>query len=217
MDVHCGIPGLSALISSEVAKQGFYLSTQASIKLVIDVPQGTALQVLEFSKSPMRRGLQFVVLTFSTCAEYWEDLWDLQPAALLVATNHNFDFANLIHPAARGERYRSAPSRVTTLNQSERQLIRHVARGFSNKEIAQQLGLQEKTVMNSLTAIYKKLNLNSRSEAILHYWGIRPGIPWPSNSAAQTLQPVLSLPPHVEAESWDKYPVRAGYSSLTND
>jgi len=42
-----------------------------------------------------------------------------------------------------------------------------LSQGFSNIEIADKLCISEKTVRNNLTAVYKKLNINTRAEAII--------------------------------------------------
>jgi DNA-binding NarL/FixJ family response regulator len=50
--------------------------------------------------------------------------------------------------------------------------VLHVlARGWCNQRIAAHLCLQEKTVRNTLSNIYEKLDLQDRMEAALYYWG----------------------------------------------
>ena len=53
------------------------------------------------------------------------------------------------------------------LTPREEELIRALATGSSNKEIAEQLFLSEGTVRVYLSKVYKKLNVNSRTQAIL--------------------------------------------------
>ena len=63
-----------------------------------------------------------------------------------------------------------APSNGKTkpkLTPREEELIRALATGSSNKEIAEQLFLSEGTVRVYLSKVYKKLNVNSRTQAIL--------------------------------------------------
>jgi DNA-binding NarL/FixJ family response regulator len=50
------------------------------------------------------------------------------------------------------------------LTQSELEIVRLVAQGKSNKEIASIIYISEGTVRNRLTVIYKKLNVNGRIE-----------------------------------------------------
>jgi DNA-binding CsgD family transcriptional regulator len=53
------------------------------------------------------------------------------------------------------------------LSVREREVLRLVAEGYQNAEIAQKLVLSEKTVRNYISNIYAKLQINSRGEAII--------------------------------------------------
>jgi len=53
------------------------------------------------------------------------------------------------------------------LSNRELDVIKSVANGHSNKEIASQFGISERTVQTHLVNIYKKLGVNSRTEAVL--------------------------------------------------
>jgi DNA-binding NarL/FixJ family response regulator len=53
------------------------------------------------------------------------------------------------------------------LTRQQIQVTNGVSRGLSNKEIATQLGILEKTVKFHLTNIYKKLSLKSRAQLIV--------------------------------------------------
>ncbi len=53
------------------------------------------------------------------------------------------------------------------LSTRERDVLRLLAEGYPNPEIAQRLGLSEKTVRNYVSNIYAKLQINSRGEAIV--------------------------------------------------
>ncbi|WP_255416027.1 response regulator transcription factor [Deinococcus sp. RM] len=59
-----------------------------------------------------------------------------------------------------------------TLTPAEGDLLRLVARGLANKEIARELGIANQTVQNGLTRVFQKLGVSSRNEAILYYWDI---------------------------------------------
>jgi DNA-binding NarL/FixJ family response regulator len=56
---------------------------------------------------------------------------------------------------------------VETLTEGEMEVLRLVAQGASNKEIAMQLHLAESTVSNRLRDIYRKLHVNNRTQAAL--------------------------------------------------
>ena len=66
---------------------------------------------------------------------------------------------------------------------TERQLevIRLLVAGLTNKEIARRLGLTPKTVMHHTVAIYKRLGVRGRSEAVA--WALRADVtPAPANA-----------------------------------
>lgn len=163
--------GLIGLLATE----GCALDRDSSLKLVVDTPQVPALYVLErLKRTAAGAGLTLVVLTFASCAEYWWDLFDLRPAVLLVSPKSSQDVVEGLRRAGEGERYSMMPRHASPLTRSERVVLRSVAEGRSNAEIANLLHMQNQTVMNTLSAIYKKLNVENRAEAILYYWSLPP-------------------------------------------
>lgn len=69
--------------------------------------------------------------------------------------------------------------RLSELTEREATILRLLARGASNAEIAQDLGVSEKTVRNRLSEIFSKLRLNNRTQAALY--ALREGIATLSN------------------------------------
>jgi DNA-binding NarL/FixJ family response regulator len=69
----------------------------------------------------------------------------------------------------------SAPSaedpELNQLTPREREVLRHIARGYMYKEIAQQLGISVKTVEAHVGAVLRKLQLSSRHE--LSRWAVQ--------------------------------------------
>ena len=67
------------------------------------------------------------------------------------------------------ERVRTAGSRkddeLSLLSEQERRILDLIAEGKTNKEIAQEVYLSDKTVKNYVSSILSKLNLHRRSEA----------------------------------------------------
>lgn len=59
---------------------------------------------------------------------------------------------------------RARKRRVESLTTREREIVELIARGLTNKEIAANLRLSEKTVRNALTVIFSKLGVSSRLE-----------------------------------------------------
>ena len=60
------------------------------------------------------------------------------------------------------------------LTPRELQVLKLIAGGLSNKEIAQELTITEKTVKNHINNIFSKLHVNDRSQAVLY--AIRKGL-----------------------------------------
>jgi DNA-binding CsgD family transcriptional regulator len=65
------------------------------------------------------------------------------------------------------ERCREASPRRLALTDRELEILRLLATPKSPAEIASQLVLSKKTVQNHISAIYRKLDVGSRSEAIV--------------------------------------------------
>ncbi|MFN3307651.1 MAG: response regulator [Anaerolineales bacterium] len=61
----------------------------------------------------------------------------------------------------------SHSSIIEELNDGEMKVLRLVAQGADNKTVAERLNLSEHTVANRLSEIYRKLHVNSRTQAAL--------------------------------------------------
>jgi len=59
-----------------------------------------------------------------------------------------------------------------SLTAREREVLNLLARGNTNREIAEQLFITNKTVKNHLSRIYEKIGVHSRSEAIALWLGV---------------------------------------------
>lgn len=60
-------------------------------------------------------------------------------------------------------------NKLAVLSVQERRVIALVAEGKTNKEIAEQMGLSDKTVKNYLSNVFEKLKINRRSQAAVMY------------------------------------------------
>jgi DNA-binding NarL/FixJ family response regulator len=60
----------------------------------------------------------------------------------------------------------NTPRRSSTLSARERQVLRLVARGRSNKQIARDLAITERTVKFHMTSIFNKLGADNRAQSI---------------------------------------------------
>ena len=62
----------------------------------------------------------------------------------------------------------STPSGIGSLTQREREVLTTIAKGYRNKQIAQELGISEVTVRHHLTAIFSKLKVSDRLELLIY-------------------------------------------------
>ncbi len=174
LSVLCGIPHLIELTQSKLSSLGFYTSSSASTKLVLDFPVGYGLGALQWLENDRE---QLIMVTWNPCKEYVEDLWDLEPSALLAGQvlqkqNLTEALSEVMDRVSNGERYRLTPGPSTPLTRCERLVLRRVAAGCSNRYVAQQLHVEEQTVKNTLRSVYKKLGICNHTQAALYYWGI---------------------------------------------
>jgi len=80
----------------------------------------------------------------------------------------------LLAEALRNQRTAPATPDIHSLTQREREILRELASGLSNKLIARKLDISEGTVKVHVKHLLKKLNLRSRVEAAV--WAVQEGI-----------------------------------------
>ncbi len=131
--------------------------------IVLDRPWGYAAATLANYKLH-----NVLIASDNPCPEYQLDLLAAEPVALvthvtgdaIVRTLYCLEKANYHHPTFD-----------TTLTSAERKILRLVAKGLSNKQIAKMLDINNGTVHNHLRRVYNKLGLKSRVQAALYYLG----------------------------------------------
>ena len=93
----------------------------------------------------------------------------------LLKDSSKSDILHAIREVARGRRYISPSVAASLVNGSllqqltarERQILRLVCQGASNKEIASSLIISEGTVKSHVNGIMNKMNVSNRTEAAL--------------------------------------------------
>ena len=98
-------------------------------------------------------------------------LKEIRSSDLVTAVRHVASGKSLIDPAMTAtvlERIRNGPSmpdELASLTDQERILLGHIAEGLTNRQIAEQMFLAEKTVKNYVSSILAKLGLERRTQA----------------------------------------------------
>ncbi|MGI9061045.1 MAG: response regulator transcription factor [Ktedonobacteraceae bacterium] len=80
----------------------------------------------------------------------------------------------IVHEFRRLSNANASGQSLDTLSEKEVEILRYVATGMSNKEIAEQLSYSEKTVKNYLSVIFQKLGIRDRTQAAI--FALRQGI-----------------------------------------
>lgn len=104
---------------------------------------------------------------------------DIAPAALAAAVRSVHAGHVLLDPETAAALLESGPggdlpSAAVSLTPRENEVLRSIARGRSNREIARALGLSEKTVKTHVSNILMKLGVEDRTQAALY--AVRNGI-----------------------------------------
>jgi two-component system, NarL family, nitrate/nitrite response regulator NarL len=76
-------------------------------------------------------------------------------------------FAGKVIAALRNASLRKAAARAIKLSIREEQIVRLLLRGRTNREIADQLHISEKTVKHYMTVLMQKLNVRNRLEVVI--------------------------------------------------
>jgi DNA-binding NarL/FixJ family response regulator len=66
------------------------------------------------------------------------------------------------------------PKQTIRLSAREEEILILLSKGYSNKEIADQLSISAETVGSHLKHIYEKMHVRSRTEAVMRYMTTRP-------------------------------------------
>jgi DNA-binding CsgD family transcriptional regulator len=145
---------------------GTWRPTQPML-LIVDEPWGYAFNFPETDK------VAKVILTRNPCKEYWEDLQcRLHPSVLLAGEQTPESLSAGIQLAGLGQSLKMTPLYQIDLTAKELEVLHHLARIKTDKQIAVIMGITAGTVANHLNRITKKLGLCGREEAGLYYWGM---------------------------------------------
>lgn len=154
MDIH--MPGLGGLEAVKAIK-----SAQPQVKIVIVTVSDEPSHLFE----ALKKGAQGYLLK-NLNPSAWRDYLravalDEAPLNPDLALSILREFANRKAQQEPGNKERDAGN-AEGLTPREKELLREVAKGLTNKEVAHSLGLSEHTVKNHLKNILQKLHLDNR-------------------------------------------------------
>ncbi|GAA2262408.1 response regulator transcription factor [Glycomyces scopariae] len=170
-----GADGIDALAIARSGKADVMLMDVRMPK--VDGIEATARITAELAAPPKI----LVVTTFDNDDYVWEALRagadgfllkrtrleDLLAAVRLVARTDALLFPEAVRRLAAKAPVRSAPKGIGDLSDREREVLTLAARGLSNAEIAAELYLGRETVKTHLSAVYAKLGVRDRTQAVI--------------------------------------------------
>ncbi|MCC5912138.1 MAG: response regulator transcription factor [Clostridiaceae bacterium] len=154
------------------------------VLLDINMPKLNGIETLRRLKG-MDNTVKIIMLTFYEDREYLFEtinlgssgyvLKDAESDSLIKAVRDVYNGNTYIHPSiatdlvkefnVRGEK---EDSEETKLTRREYEVLTLIAEGLNNREIAKTLYISEKTVKNHVSNIFKKINVNDRTQAAIY-------------------------------------------------
>jgi two-component system, NarL family, response regulator DevR len=145
----------------------------------LQLPDGTGIDVLRTVRESLPE-TRAVVLTSFDDDDALAAALEVGAAAYLLKTVHGAEIAEVIRSVAAGRtlldertvtRRRAAhDDPAAELTPSERRVVDLIGDGMSNREIAERLGVSEKTVKSHVSNILGKLHLEDRTQAAVFAW-----------------------------------------------
>ena len=138
--------------------------------LDVEMPIRTGLEVLEWAKSHQPQ-LKVVIVTTFKRPGYFERALKAGVDAYVLKERRITDLMGTLHTVLAGQKEYSPELMETILthpnplSSREQAVLREVAKGASNQEIADHLYLSHGTIRNYMSAILTKLNAENRTEA----------------------------------------------------
>ena len=138
--------------------------------LDIEMPIKTGLEVLEWAKSQQPQ-LKVVIVTTFKRPGYFERALKAGVDAYVLKERRITDLMATLHTVLAGQKEYSPElmegilTHPNPLSSQEQVVLKEVAKGASNQEIADRLFLSNGTIRNYMSAILTKLDAENRTEA----------------------------------------------------
>ena len=152
------------------------------ILLDINLPDQNGIVITSKLKK-LYKDIKILILTMHSHEEYFMAairegadgylLKDAPSEQVVEAVRKVMQGEAVIHPSMTKKlmafhQQQSVKVRDTELTEREREVLACLVQGLSNKEIADHLFISDKTVKIHVSKIFKKINVKSRSQAVIH-------------------------------------------------
>lgn len=137
------------------------------------LPDGTGIDLMT-TISQRLPDVRCVVLTSFDDDDALAEALGAGAAAYLLKSVRGAEIADVVRAVAAGRtlldertvtrRRAKTDDPTADLTPSERRILDHIADGLSNREIAEELGLAEKTVKNHITSLLAKMGMQRRTQ-----------------------------------------------------
>jgi len=166
----------------EAVKKGRELRPDLVI-MDLSMPGMTGSQATEILKADIPK-IKILILTSYENQSYFQRMCQLNVSGYVLKSSASDELVAAIHKVAAGQFYfdatlanraltgqfngpaSRAPALARELSERQAEVLRGVAFGYSNKELAQLLSLSVKTVESHKLAIGEKLGLHSRADMV---------------------------------------------------
>ena len=148
--------------------------------LDINMPRKNGLEVLQTLKSSKSK-VKVLVLTVHNEVEYLMKAVDIGVDGYILKDSESAELKKAIFSIVEGENYiqpRLIPSlnskmieknrdegKIESLTKRELEVLKLLAVGMYNKEVAEKLNISERTVKNHVSNIFKKIEVTDRTQA----------------------------------------------------
>jgi DNA-binding NarL/FixJ family response regulator len=194
-------PDIDVVAMAEDGAQAVALATEHAPDVVLMDVRMPGMDGLEATRRIMgdtETGTRVVMLTTFDADEYVYDALVAGASGFLLKETRPEVLADAVRTVAGGEallapavlrrlihRHATTPAppdagRLSVLTQREVEVLRAIARGASNADIARELWISETTVKTHITRIFRKLDLRDRAQAVVLAYEtglVRPGDP----------------------------------------
>ena len=148
--------------------------------LDINMPEMNGLEVLQYIRKN-KIDIRVLILTVHNEAEYLVKAVDMNIDGYILKDSESEVLKNAIYAVCEGENYIQPElipmlnsrminrdmdkEKLKSLTKREIEVLKAIAAGLLNKEIATNLGISERTVKNHISNIFKKIDVADRTQA----------------------------------------------------